>query len=434
MTDGPDNSLTASGAATQWQIPLLLLGLVACGAAVAVFVIHDSPRDWEAQYVALAADVDRVRDGNYVPLARQVETMLSPAVTPSDQYERRARLHGLMGEILWRSIQQTAQPTPEQWTGLRESYQQVAQCGGDLPAEAAERLGEAAAATGDAAEAVTRFTQALEADPARRAALLRRIIELRRGAGKAPVDEQLEALRRYIAADGLTADDYDWGIGEAVDLLIGAGRLHEAAALIADEQSRDHPDAFGPRLGYHRSRVLARRGLVEQADNLLISLIDPLPPSSPVRHRCELLRGQLIWRDNPADAVTLFEHVVDVAAGEPMATAARVGLVQAYGSLQLAERALAECERAVEDLADAAHRSQADLDELRSYLAEASRDHALRGRHDLTLRFVRAEQALAALLPGARFVPMEGRWHAPDPRDLSEIAEAIDALLAGDPR
>ncbi|MFW6154676.1 MAG: tetratricopeptide repeat protein [Planctomycetota bacterium] len=431
MTGSPDNSLTASGPAVPWQMPLLLLGLLACGAAVAVFVISGPQRDWEAEFAARVAEVNRVRDGNYAPVARQVEQMLSPAVTPSDQYERRARLHGLMAEIRWRSLQETPGPTTEQWEGLRQEYQRALQLGLTLSADAAERLGEAAAATGDVAGAVERFKQALERDPQRRTALLRRIIQLRQGLPGASVDEQLQELRAYLAAEGLDAAQYAWGVGRAVDLLIDADRLHDAAAFIADEQSRGLPESFALRLGYHRARVLARRGLIDQADNLLISLIGQLPSSVAVRHRCELLRGQLIWRDNPAEAVTLFEHVVNMAGGEPMATAARVGLAQAYGRLQLAERSLAACERAVEDLGEAAAPRQVNIDELKAYLAEAGRDHTRRGEHALALRFVQAEREVADVLgdalPTADRLDMLGRLAAAHRAVAETLASSPDA-------
>ncbi len=398
MTGGPDNSLTASGLGAKWQIPLLLVGLLACGAAVALRVVGGSGRDWEAQYAELASAVSRVSDGNYVPVARQVSAMLSPAVTPSDQYERRARLHGLMGEVHWRSIQETAQPTAEQWVGLREAYQRAMQLGFEPTAEVAERLGEAAAATGDVAEAVERFKQAVKADTQRRAELQRRIIELTEVLPETSTDELLDELRRYLAAEGLDATQYDWGVGRAVDLLIGDDRLYEASTFIAAQQSRELGESFALRLGYHRARVLAARGLIDQADNLLITLIERLPRSAAVLHRCQLLRGQLIWRDNPAEAVSLFENVVNVAAGEPMAAAAYVGLTQAYGRLQLAERSLAACERAMEALDAAAVPQGVNIAELKAYLAESYRDQTQRGEHDLALRFVQAEREVAELL------------------------------------
>ena len=38
-------------------------------------------------------------------------------------------------------------------------------------------------------------------------------------------------------------------------------------------------------------------------------------------------------------------------------------------------------------------------------------------------------EALAAMLPSARFVPRDGDWHLPDARDVDDIIGAVEALL-----
>ncbi len=53
-------------------------------------------------------------------------------------------------------------------------------------------------------------------------------------------------------------------------------------------------------------------------------------------------------------------------------------------------------------------------------------------RRDRVMPFAGGED-LSTLVPGARFIPMDGRWHAPDTRDVAAIVRIIDALFADDP-
>jgi len=407
MAGSPDNATATSRLAGRWQIPLLVLGVVAIAAALPLYLLSGPSFDWEKAYQTLVDQVEQVSDGDYASVAKAARKMLSERITPADQTDRRGLLHLLLGDIRWLSIERTATPTDKQWEGLRDDYARALGYGQPKTADAvaivSERLAEADAALGHLDKAVRRLRGlvgpgAAALESSRRGAILRRLILLQQGRDNG-LRQTLAELTDYIAIDQLDADQYAWGVGLAVDLLMGDGRLIEAGKLIKDQQTRNLSDAHMRRLAYHRARVLSERGLNEQADNVLINLCKSLPDSSPLLVRCRLLRAELIWQDNPSDAADLYGKIITQASGTPVATAARVGLAMAYGRMGLSDRSLAEYESALTSLAAERENPFVDLPRMRRGLAQAYKarmaaDDPLRG-----LRFIEAERTTSDLMP-----------------------------------
>jgi len=404
MAEGPDNVAFAPPLAGKWQIPLLLLAVVAFAAALCLYLLRAPGPDWENSYQHLVQRFEKVSDGKYNDVATEAREMLSETSTP----ERQGRLYRLLGRIRWRSIEQTANPSDNQWAGLREDYTAALRCSQprtpDDAAIIAERIAVADAALGDTDKAVERLrrvirTDAADMDPKVRGRILRRMIELQQGPDGGNPQRALTAMIEYIGVKDLDAEQYGWGVGRAVDLLIADDRLIDAGALIARQEARNLGEPYLQHLHYHRARVLAERGLTEQADNVLINLCRELPIDSKLKVDGELLRGELIWQDNPADSAELFGGVLARTAGTPVATAARLGLAKAYGRMGLTDKSLREYETALRSLQTEGDGALVDLGQVRKSLAAGYRMQMAQQQPLTALRFVELERTLGEQMP-----------------------------------
>lgn len=408
MTDSGDNSGSGTRLAGNWQMPVFIVGLFGCMLAGATLVAKAPRTTWEQRYQDVADAVVSVEDGDYGPVDEAAKRLLARSITPEDEPEKLAKVYLLLADIRWRSIQFWKDDSPEQLKALRDYLLMARQLGADATAETARQLGWAKeqlagyellseARTAAYASAVEQYELAMRFDPGLRAALERRIIELGRDHLHLSRDDVIDRLIAYMSSPDIAAEDYGWAISEAVGLLIEANRPDAAESLVLAEQRRVDRKDFQDHLMYQRARILASMGLARQAEDVLVQLLPRLEGSSDLAVRGHLLKGRLIWRENPNDAVMDFRDVIDRAPSSPLATAARVGLAMAYGRMELHEESVEQYEQAAEELSHAPRNEYVDIPLVCRALADAQDVLLKAGRADAALRFVNTERKLMEL-------------------------------------
>ncbi len=440
MTESTDNmGAIASRLAGKWQVPLLLLGVVAVGVAALVLVLRRPTVDWDQAFNRRVAGVEAVSDGDYTVVARAVAEMLNESITPKDNLPHRAKLHALGGEIGWRNIQDNKLTDPRHWRAMREAYMRAIRHGQPKTAEIAVRLAEAAGALERPADAIAQYKEAARLDTTLAAEMSWRIIEIRRGMPEVDDDVWLEELTHLLELSELASDKYAWALDRAVGEMIDRKLLGRARHLVGAQLSRGLGEAHNRQVMYQQARVLAAEGLTEQADNILITLVEKIEPALPLYVKSLLLRGELIWDENPRDAEALFSEVISRAANTPIATAATIGLAKTFGQMQLHDKALDYYAAAVSDLSDGAENPYVSIDELLQGLVNGHNALRAAKKHPEALRFVQLEQDLAEV-PGAERddsgrQDMLGRMAAAHMAMAGQVADeyrrAVDSL-AGD--
>ena len=394
MTEVQGNSRSAPRLAGKWQGPLFVVGVVVCALAAWRWVASSPQASWDDHFSRIVTLTESAKDGDYTEAEAAVRTLLDPKNTPQSQRERRAKLFAHLAEIRWRIIQLTSEPAPLQLAAVRDCYLAAIKNKLSPTAEIAERLGRVYDGLGDVPKAVEWYERATQLDPSRAAKLNRRAIELARDRLGLSGEKLVARLREFMASEGLDQSQYAWAIDEAVGVLIAENRADLADRLVLHEQGRVAGEGFEQQLLYQRARLHAELGLRENADNLLIQLIPQLSVASDLYAKANLLRGQLIWRDNPLEAEKVLVNVLRQAPQTQVATAASVTLARAYGQMALYDKALAQYGLVTEGLLAGPANPYVELPDIHEALAGTGQALSNEGRPDEALAFAQAEGAL----------------------------------------
>ncbi|NQU75717.1 MAG: tetratricopeptide repeat protein [Planctomycetes bacterium] len=394
MTEQSDKSTPAANVRGKWQIPLFLLGLIACTLAGLFWLFSGSEPTWEDRFGQVVELTESATGGDYTAAEAAAKMLLDSELTPTDQLERRAKLFAQLGEIRWRSIQHTANREPAQLEALRDCYVHAINNTFQPTAEIAERLAEAYDGLGHVDKAVEWYDKAVALDKSRAAKLSRRVIELWRDRLGLSGEELLARLTEFMDAEDLDEEQYGWAVDQAVGGLIASGRSDRAEHLVLGEQSKVRQEPFGWHLRYQLARIHAANGQVMLADDILIQLVPQLPPMSLLSAKANLLRGQLIWRDNPLEAEKVLNSAIVAAPETTVSTAAAVTLARAYGQMALYDKALAQYEPAIVQLAKRPANPYVQVPQLQEALSQSCKSLLAEDKPALAARFVRAERKL----------------------------------------
>lgn len=398
MADTQDNSLAPSRLAGKWQAPAFMLSVIAFALAAGYFAARRPGPDWDDSFAVAEQLMLTTADGNYSAAEQAANALLAEAQADRD---RLRRLYGLLAEIRRRSIEFTHDRSDEQLATLVKLYELAQDHGHELTVDEALRVADACEQLGrlDSAEQYNR--QAVAIDPALAPQRLRTIIALRQRQGE-PAGSLLALLADYLAlGENLTDEQYGWAVGLRCDLLVAAGRLDDVDAMLADSLAATDRPGYRHQLLFHQARQLIRRAdaaaaeagsLRTQADDILIDLLASINGTDSLYPPANLLRGRLICRDNPEEAIRVFEAVLERAPASACSAAAREGLALAFGRLGQPERALEHFGRAVEELRARPINPYLNLAQVRRSLAAARQTLLRDSQPDLALRYVQAEQ------------------------------------------
>lgn len=434
MTEFEHKTPSSLSLAGKWQIPLLLLSIIACGVAGWLYHAGRNRPTWDERYDALVRQTDAVTDGNYSEADAAAQQLL--ADTPPEAPAQRGRVLLHRAEVRWRAIRHTNDRGDAQLRDLIALYTAAEDAGATLSAEARERLAGAYADLGEVEQAVVQLRAEAETDAARAPDARRRILELRQASGGTDCDGMLSLLDEYLATAGLDMEHYGWALERKVDLLIDEGRLGEALAVIRRELPTAAGEACRPQLQYQQCRILAMQHREQQADDQLTTLEDEVEPTSELAGRISLLRGDLNRRDNPAEAEKLFRGVLDRFPRSSLATAARIGLGRACAQMRVYDVSLENYEQAVEELVAEPGNPHVGLRDLRESLEGTWRVLNEAGEPMQALRYAQAEWKVFQLEDPAppaaeRLELLERLGHTH--RDVADRLEARRAELLASP-
>lgn len=415
MTDAQKNAPQAFSLAGKWQMPLLFVSLVICGLAAWHWMASRPKESWDDRFHAVERTVETYKGSDFSEPERAAHALLEEVrkdIPKARAAECEGRTYALLGDIRWRSMTANNDWSRPQFQALEQEYRFALEvCSSPVTSDRAERLARAYEELGQTPKAVQWYGRAVEKDPARRARVDRRVIELALRDRSLTGEDLLGKLRGYMRAEGLEADSYGWALDRAVDMLLDMKRPDRAEELVTAErlEMAGHPDS-APYLRYvefQQARVWAGRGWAQQADNHLIQLIPQLPATTPLYSRACLLRGQLIRQDNPMEAEQLFRSVIAHSPRTPMSVAASEGLARSYADMHNYDKALDQYAQTLEGLQELGEsNSYVNLADLRRSLVANHQNLMDAGKPAEALGFVTAEQKLFAL-PNHPFAPVE---------------------------
>jgi tetratricopeptide (TPR) repeat protein len=443
MTDAQKNAPRAFSLAGKWQMPLLMVSLVACGLAFWHWIASAPKESWDDRFAAVQQAAESYKGTDFAPIeqaALKVFEEIRKDVPQNRAAECEGRAYLLLGDIRWRSMTANNDWSRGQFEALERHYRFALEvCGQPATPERAERLGRACEELGQPAKAVQWYNRAVAKDAARRARLDRRVIEMALRDRSMTGEDLLARLKVYLRAEGLDGDSYGWALDRAIDILLEMKRPDRADELLAAERIEvaAHGEAAPVlrHVEYQQARIWARRGWTEQADNHLIQLIPQVPPTTPLYSKACLLRGQLIRQDNPMEAEELFRNVLAHSPRTPLAVAASEGLACAYADQHEYDKALSQYSQALEGLLEQRDNPYVNLADLRRSLIANHQLLMEAGRPADALGFVIAEKKLFELpsppFAAAEHMEMFERLGATHLALAAQAAEALAKATAG---
>lgn len=410
MTESHDKA-QSSHLAGQWQVPLFLLSLVICGLGAWRLVSTAPKPDWDSRFREVVQLTLHARDGDYRPADEAAGRLLKETLL-ADR-EHLAKLYQQLAEIRFLGIRYTGDRSEAQLKALVTYYRQALDNGVPPSAEIAERMGAAYADLKKVDLAIGHYQDACRLDPARAPRLKKSVIELQCASRSVGEQELLGMLDDYLKTPGVDEQQYGWAIEQKLDTLIAGNHLAKAQQLIEQELLLAKAPAFRHQLQYQQARVLVkltRAGRaettttqpgvdprLETAEAILTQLEQEVEPTDELYARVNWLHGDLIWNDNPEEALRSFKEAIDRSPRTALSTAARVGQGRAYGRMGLYDRALDQYELVVEELRGRPVNPYVRLEDIRAAMAR-SRDVLMAGNQPETaLRFMLAEQKVAKL-------------------------------------
>ena len=401
--------------AGKWQIPTLFVALALLAGSLTHLKSAPEPLHAAARLEQLAA---RVEDGYYASAIEYGERLSkAKSLTPAEQGAIQLQLaaaHYLQAERQQRTTAEAARP-------VLEAYAAAEGLGAAPSADDLVRLGNAHAWAGEYAAAVAGLQKAVEARGDAALPIRRRIIELSIEKLNRPPAEVLALLETFAtdAADDPAA--LAWAAETRVDVLAAEGRHAEALAFL--ENLRDRL-ASTPAEDLHEYLVdltLYRLGRYDEAELRLRALRERVARYDPLYVRSGWLLGRVVLSDGepqrPAEALSFFTEVLNLAPGTVYECASRVGLAEALAALARFDEALKQYRHAVDRLGALGGSPVFSAEGVRASATVVAEQLRLAGRLEAALPFYELAEGLVPDGDTARLVEY-WQW-------LSEVRAAV---------
>jgi len=352
---GPLKQLLAG----RWQLPAAAVALLALGTAL----YRVAPRPREAPIAALLADVHALVDADrFHDAANAVGNLLTmqPSPAPADA----ARLHHLMAEIIHRQEQLRTPPNRENLRRLLVHVAEAEKLAPRRDAGSSLRVATAHEWLGKPQDAITRYREALEADPtpAVRQQALQALIRLHEGRGDAR-EERRGWVSALLDDDSASPAVHWWAMRQALREALDADDVARARALVVG-----HADAFkrSDLLGYYHylwawvevedGRCEAAAPLVDAAEAWVESAADLQLAGGPpalLAALVRVLRGNVaLCEERPQAALDAFAEAAGMQDFGDVLVDAQVGRMRALAALGRHDAAVAAPQEVLARLAD----------------------------------------------------------------------------------
>ncbi len=371
----------------KWQIPALLLAIIAMGISV---ITYRSPID-KIPFDELAAGLPGLIDrGLYTAAIGNAERML---LVPGKSAVDVVPVHvGLARSRMLRAARSGAQ-VASIGRAVIEHYERAADGGFELTGLDQELVGRAFDWSGDFRSAVAHYDAALAMTQQKDLELRRHTAELRADQVGAPPAAQHREL------DGLIADAAEhpavlkWSVQRKVDLLCDEQRADEALDLLARAGVHVNEGRWGQWFEYLRAYALFRSGSFDEVETRLRLLRSQLSVRDDLYAQTTWLLGRAVLGgagpERPAEAITFFQDVVAMEAAPVFAAASEIGLAEALVLLERFDEALERYEIACKRMRRLPPSRHLNLRVIESSLTVVSERLRREGRIEAALRFAR---------------------------------------------
>lgn len=351
--------------AGKWQVPLLALSLLLLFRA---FMSFRPPAPAELPLSDSLQVLERLVEGGVRERAMNLaEGLLARKdATDTDRAAIRLQRARLRGDLAGGKG-----PTATAVVArMVEDFQFAREHGLSLRPDDLESLARGIERQGKYNEAVETYETAIAAGVQSPFDLRRHVIDLRRGALRAPADELRGVLSAFL--NDLPSDRLDlrnWALLGLVEVLDDLGQLNEAAELLEADRERFSGTAFADRFEYLEALLAYKRGARDDAERRLRALRNHLDRGDEVDAMAGWLLGRTILRDDgpqrPEEAAAVFTDVIAHHGRGRYVTACRVGLSEAFAQLERHDEAVATARTALEEIEQGDPSATPDADVLR---------------------------------------------------------------------
>jgi tetratricopeptide (TPR) repeat protein len=186
------------------------------------------------------------------------------------------------------------------------------------------RLGDSYRALNKPKEALESYRRAIAMDGSRAMALQRKVIDLQlQQPDTAPAEASLED---YLRLQGLADAERAWALGRKAELLVNRSLFFEAKALLGEARRFDGDPVAQGQVHYGLGYCAWKLGDLPEAERLLRVARDQLKSQHPLDADAAYALGRIRQdRDDPKEAVSFYEHVIQDHPDAPVAPLARLG-------------------------------------------------------------------------------------------------------------
>lgn len=311
-------SRTNAAGSQLWQVPLLIVSLVAFAAAVYLF---SRPGPGPSLQERLEGARTLLRFERPEPAIGVLNQILTKD-RPRGEVEGEVRL--LLAEAIELAQRLREIDLPENHEAIVEQSRLGEFEGGRMTADRYRRWGRSLEALGRLPEAFAVYERAIEVDASVAPSLLRRMAEwhLReRDVGAAEA-----VLERYLQLSGLTAEERAWGLGERAELLIARRDFEQARQLLGEVLRLSVDETVRGHTAYRYGLCAWELGDDAEAERQLRLARQLLRVRHPADAEAAYLLGRIFEkRRRPDEALAFYRDVLVSHPDSPVAVVARLG-------------------------------------------------------------------------------------------------------------
>lgn len=259
-------------------------------------------------------------------------------------------------------------------------------------AEIYRRLGDSYQSLNKPNDALQNYRRAIAMDATRALSLQRKVIELQLAqADPAPAEASLDD---YLRLEGLTDAERAWALGRKAELLVNRGLYFEARALLGEARRFDGDPVAQGEIHYGLGYCAWKLGDLPEAERLLRVARDHLQTRHPLDADAAYALGRIRQdRDDPKEAISFFEQVIEAHPDAAVAPLARLGRGVCRIALGSDEAGLTDLHDLVDEIGARKSR-QRYRDEVVAGLRSAASTLAARGNFQGSLELMSYEQTL----------------------------------------
>ncbi|HEX4794791.1 MAG TPA: tetratricopeptide repeat protein [Humisphaera sp.] len=327
-----------------WQLPLLLTSLGLFGYA-GYLVIDPKPGLTLAQRIDVAQIYVR-RNEPETAITLLNKELNASKIPPAQE----ARIHLLLAESLAKGQQVNHLNIESNHEQIIEQTSMALKLGVKGDADTYRRLAESYQAMDKSGDAIAAYRRAAELDPDHSSPLLRRVVELQLASDNSQGAEA--ALSQYLKSAELPPEDRAWAMGRKARILADRGEVKEAGELLEEALKLDaNPLAQGA-AHYYQGYCAWKQDDLPQAERLLRVARDQLKAGDPLDAHAAYLLGRIYQKkDDPRQAISFYDYVVNEHPESDPAPLARLGRGQCRILLGEAEPGLADLHELVRFIA-----------------------------------------------------------------------------------